>query len=212
MCFSADVSLGTFISGLIFSVLCFSLGTAEAKIIGIFFGFVIFMQLIEYLLWKHQECDQYNKNLTIAGMILNHLQPVVLFLAVILFNKNIPSNNLKIMITVILIYAIAIIPYSLQFNKFCTQKGKESNNHLVWKWNNMDRAEVVYSIFLVSMMVITFFGMPSHKVIHTLITLLTFVISAVIYGKQQVAGALWCYIAAFAPLVYFMTQKISSRT
>jgi hypothetical protein len=212
MCFSADVSLGTFISGIVFSVLCFSLGTAEAKIIGVFFGFVIFMQLIEYLLWKHQECDLLNKNLTIAGMILNHLQPIVLFLAVILFNKNIPSNNLKIMILAVIIYAIAIIPYSLQFNKFCTQKSKESNNHLVWKWNNMDRAEVVYSIFLVSMMVITFFGMPSHKVLYLIITLLTFVISAVIYGKQQVAGALWCYIAAFAPLVYFMTQKISSRT
>lgn len=212
MCFSADVSLGTFISGIFFSVLCFSLGTAEAKIIGVFFGFVIFMQLIEYLLWKHQECDQYNKNLTIAGMILNHLQPIVLFLAVILFNKNIPSNNLKIMILAVIIYVIAIIPYSLQFNKFCTQKSKESNNHLLWKCNNMERAEIVYLIFLASMMVITFFGMPSHKVLYLIITLLTFVISAVIYGKQQVAGALWCYIAAFAPLVYFVTQKISSRT
>jgi hypothetical protein len=212
MCFSADVSLGTFMSGIIFSVLCFSLGTAEGKIIGVFFGFVIFMQLIEYLLWKHQYCDQYNKNLTISGMILNHLQPVVLFLAVILFNKNIPSNNLKIMILAVIIYAIAIIPYSLQFNKFCTQKGKESNNHLVWKWNNMDHAGIVYIIFLVSMMIITFLGMPAHKVIHTLVVLLSFVISAVIYGKQEVAGALWCFIAAFAPLVYFISQKISFRT
>jgi hypothetical protein len=145
-------------------------------------------------------------------MILNHLQPIVLFLAVILFNKNIPSNNLKIMILAVIIYVSAIIPYSLQFKKFCTQKGKESNNHLVWKWNNMDSAETVYILFLVSMMVITYLGMPVHKVIHTLITLLSFVISAVIYGKKQVAGALWCFIAAFAPLVYFMTQKISSRT
>jgi hypothetical protein len=212
MCFSADVSLGTFISGIVFSVLCFSLGTAEGKIIGVFFGIVIFMQLIEYLLWKHQECDEYNKNLTIAGMILNHLQPVILFLAVLLFNKNIPSNNLKIMILAVILYAIAIIPYSLQFNKFCTQKGKESNNHLVWKWNNMDHAGIVYIIFLVSMMIITFLGMPAHKVIHTLVVLLSFVISAVIYGKQEVAGALWCFIAAFAPLVYLITQKISSRT
>ena len=145
-------------------------------------------------------------------MILNHLQPVILFLAVLLFNKNIPSNNLKIMILVLLMYAIAIIPYSLQFNKFCTQKGKDSNNHLVWKWNNMDRAGTVYLIFLISMMVITFLGMPTHKVTHTLVVLLSFVISTIIYGKQQVAGALWCFIAAFAPLVYFITQKISSQT
>jgi len=212
MCFSADVSLGTFISGIFFSVLCFSLGTVEAKIIGVFFGFVIFMQLIEYLLWKHQECDQYNKNLTIAGMVLNHLQPLVLFLAVILFNKNIPSNNLKIMIMAVIIYVIIIIPYSLQFKKNCTLKCKESNNHLVWRWNHMNRAEVVYIIFLISMMVITFLGMPAHNILYSIITLLTFVISAVIYGKQQVAGALWCFIAAFTPLVYFVTQKFSSRT
>jgi len=76
----------------------------------------------------------------------------------------------------------------------------------------MDSAEIVYLIFLASMMAITFFGMPAHKILYPIITLLSFVISRIIYGKQQVAGALWCFIAAFVPLVYFITQKISSRT
>jgi hypothetical protein len=210
MCFSANVSLGTFIAGIVFSILSFNVGTIEGKIIGTFFGFVIFMQLIEYLLWKHQECDDYNKKLTIAGMVLNHLQPIVLFLMIILFNKNISPKNMKIMILTIIIYTISIIMYSLQFKKFCTLKGDKSNKHLVWKWNNMDKAGIVYLIFLVSMITVTYLGMPSHKVEYSLVILLSFIISAIIYGKQEVAGALWCFIAAFAPLVYFLTQKIKN--
>jgi hypothetical protein len=211
MCFSANVSLGTFITGIIFSILCFSLGTTEGKIIGLFFGFVIFMQLIEYLLWKHQYCDLINKKLTIAGMILNHLQPIVLFMSILLFNKNISPKNLRIMILVVLIYIIIIINYSLQFKKVCTLKSKESNNHLVWKWNNMDNAGMVYIIFLVSMIILTYLGMPSNKIIYSFIILLTFVISKIIYDKDQVTGAMWCFIAAFAPLVYFITQKIKKK-
>ena len=210
MCFSANVSLGTFIAGIVFSILSFNVGTIEGKIIGTFFGFVIFMQLIEYLLWKHQECDDYNKKLTITGMVLNHLQPIVLFLMIILFNKNISPKNMKIMISIIIIYTISITIYSLQFKKFCTLKGDNSNKHLVWKWNNMDKAKIVYLIFLVSMMTVTYLGMPSHKVEYSLVILLSFITSAIIYGKQEVAGALWCFIAAFAPLVYFLTQKIKN--
>jgi hypothetical protein len=208
MCFSADVSLGTFISGIICSVLCFSLGTPESKIIGMFFGFVIFMQLIEYLLWKHQECDSINKNLTIAGMVLNHLQPIVLFLVVILFNKNIPSNNLKIMLIAVLIYTVSIICYSLQFKNDCTNKSNPNNSHLIWKWNNMDYASIIYLVFLSVMMLVTYLGMPAHKVVNTMVVLISFIVSAIIYGKQEVAGALWCFFAAFAPLIYFLTQKI----
>ena len=36
------------------------------------------MQGIEFLLWKHPVCDDYHKAVSVAGMILNHLQPVVL--------------------------------------------------------------------------------------------------------------------------------------
>ena len=195
MCFSADVSLGTFIFGVIFSILCYRLGTPESKIIGLFFGFVIFMQLIEFLLWKHQKCDDYNKKLTLAGMILNHLQPIVLFLVIILFNKNIHNKNFNIMLILTLIYTLSIFSYSLQFKN-------------EWKWNSMKYSTIMYILFLISMLVLTYLGMPSHKVIFTLIVFITFLISKIIYSKEHVTGALWCFFAAFAPMVYYLSQKI----
>lgn len=208
MCFSADVSLGTFISGVIFSILCYRLGTPESKIIGLFFGFVIFMQLIEFLLWKHQKCDDYNKKLTLAGMILNHLQPIVLFLVIILFNKNIHNKNFNIMLILTLIYTLSIFAYSLQFKNECTYKSNPNNSHLIWKWNSMKYSTIMYILFLISMLVITYLGMPSHKVIFTLVVFITFLISKIIYSKDHVTGALWCFFAAFAPMVYYLSQKI----
>ena len=60
------------------------------------------------------------------------------------------------------------------------------------------------------MIIVTYIGMPSHKVEYSLVILLSVIISRIIYGKQEVTGALWCFIAAFAPLVYFLTQKIKN--
>lgn len=89
MCFSARVSIITFIIGIIGAYKCIQLGEPLDKIIGYFLGFVALMQLIEYLLWTHQKCDKYNKMLSITGMLLNHLQPIMLGLLVLNFNKNI---------------------------------------------------------------------------------------------------------------------------
>ena len=79
MCFSAEVSLGSFIIGIVFSIiLFFQTKFQDYRIVSIFLGFVSLMQLIEYFLWKHQKCDNINKNLSYLGMILNHSQPIVL--------------------------------------------------------------------------------------------------------------------------------------
>ena len=80
MCFSKEVSLVTFILGLFTSYLCYSVNTPEYKIIGLFFAFVILMQGIDYLLWEHQQCDDLNKNISTTGMLLNNLQPIILFI------------------------------------------------------------------------------------------------------------------------------------
>ena len=89
MCFSKDVSLATFLTGFIGGLLCFSTGVVDLKIIGLFFMFVSLMQGIEYLLWIHQTCDDYNKNISYLAMVLNHLQPVVLCILLILYNRKI---------------------------------------------------------------------------------------------------------------------------
>ena len=93
------------------------------------------MQGIEYLLWTHQKCDNYNRFVSILGMILNHLQPFVLGLIILFCNKHLIHTKL-----IMFLYLLLIIPYSIQFlfNKKSQCTIKNTENHLSWKWNLMN--------------------------------------------------------------------------
>jgi hypothetical protein len=197
MCFSKEISLITLILGLFTSYLCYSVKTPEYKIIGLFFAFVILMQGIDYLLWTHQQCDDLNKNISTVGMLLNHLQPVVLFIL-----KNIYLKTSKVDVFVLIVYLMVIIPYSLQFikNKKCTEKSK--NKHLLWKWNGLNDAEITYIIFLFTLVILGNFNK-----LFSLIIFLSFFTSYFIYNTESVTGNMWCFFAVFAPLFFYILTK-----
>jgi hypothetical protein len=210
MCFSANVSLITFLIGITGSALCFKVGTVEYKIVGIFFAFVVLMQLIEYLLWKHQICDSYNKNLTRSALLINHLQPIILVACIFLFNK---ENVSPKMIWLLVFYTVVISLYSFKFLKSgsCTMKSNTSgNSHLIWKWNILDHADIIYAIFLISLMLIGIWGFPtkSSGILFALLCFFSFMFSRFIYGKQNVVGAMWCFFAAFIPIFYLVKHVI----
>lgn len=212
MCYSSNASIMSFLFGIIGSILVFTLGSVSNKIIGGFIGFVSLMQLIEYLLWNHQICDNYNKFLSILGMILNHMQPVVLGILILLFNKSIPLYNYNIILLVLFIYLIIIIPYSLQFNsKYNLQYTLKSMKHLKWNWNLMKYSNIIYIIFLLAMMLLFIYGLPSKKlgVIAGLAAFITFLTSFIIY-PQEFIGVLWCFYITFIPIIYYLFYKLSS--
>ena len=111
MCYSAEVSLITFIIGFGFSILLTTRTHKYHKLLGYFLGFVALMQFIEFLLWRHQICDTYHKSLSVLGMILNHAQPVILaVVTAYIYRKNITA-----LVIITLIYLVVIIPYSAQY-------------------------------------------------------------------------------------------------
>jgi len=209
MCFSAEVSIITFIIGMIGSFLCINLGTVTDKIIGYFFGFVALMQLIEFLLWRHQKCDTYNKVISILGMLLNHLQPVVLALLVLFFNKNIKEK--WIIYLILFVYLIVIIPYSIQFIRSgdfdCTLKDIKEDSHLVWNWNGMNMSSIVYVIFTLSMALISVFGLPNltQGILMGILVVVSFVTSIFLYPNKAV-GALWCFYTVFILFIYYLLR------
>ena len=209
MCFSPEASIRSLISGLFGSLLCISLGSVTDKIVGYFLGFVSLMQGIEYLLWKHQKCDNYNRIVSVLGMILNHLQPFILGVVVLLLNPK--TTNYNIIVGLMILYLIVIIPYSYQFIKMkgtCTLKG-ENHEHLIWKWNNMDFAKIRYATFLFVLSAIFVLGVPNKimGVLFALCGILMYVSSLIVYPRE-VAGALWCYYTAFIPIFYFLFRKL----
>jgi hypothetical protein len=205
MCYSAPVSLLTFVLGFGFSVLLTFQRNTFYRLLGYFLGFVSLMQLIEYLLWTHPVCDDYNKTLSVAGMILNHLQPVVLAIITgLLYGKHIPA-----LLAISVFYLATIVPYSLQFvsNLQCTTRQPGATDpHLVWNWSTLKYSRLTYLVFLASFAGIGLLGMPSSEGrMFALVSVATYALSAWIYDRK-VMGSLWCFWTALLPPLIYATS------
>ena len=210
MCFSAEASIRSLLAGITGSLLCISLGTTTDKIVGFFLGFVSLMQGIEYLLWKHQKCDNYNRFISVLGMVLNHLQPLILGIIVLLLNPK--TANYRKILTLMVLYLIVFIPYSYQFLRMkgtmCTIKGessKDEHEHLIWKWNSMPYSQFCYLVFLFVMSSIFILGTPNKSagLRFAAVATITYATSLFLYPRE-VAGALWCYYTAYIPFIYYL--------
>ena len=204
MCYSERISLLTFLTGSVFSMAIALRKNRNYTILGGFLLFVSLMQGIEYLLWRHPVCDQYNKNISILGMILNHAQPVVLSGLLI----GLGGRNVPILLGITAIYLLTIIPYSFQFlteeSLQCTTT-QSNDPHLVWNWNTLKGSKFVYGIFLASFALLFSFGMPdaNRGLLYAVVSVLTYMTSSLFYDRK-VMGALWCFYTSFIPaLVYF---------
>lgn len=204
MCFSAESSVITFILGILGAILCISLGSITDKIIGYFFGFTSLIQGIEYLLWKHQYCDDYNRKISILGMILNNSQPFVLGLIILLINTKTPNKNWIILFMILYLYVI--IPYSIQFDrkKQCTLKDE---THLKWNWNLMKKSSFVYTVFIIFLCLFGLLGFPKfiYGVYFSLIVIISYLTTEYFYSATF-SGALWCYYSAFLPIIYYLLR------
>jgi hypothetical protein len=207
MCFSKNVSLATFLTGIIGGLLCFSTGIPDYKIIGLFFMFVSLMQGIEYLIWSHQVCDDYNKNISYLGMILNHLQPVILFILLVVFSKEKFNKHKESLILLIVIYISVIVKYSLQFEKECILKDTKTN-HLHYQWNSMEYNTIAYTLFLLCFIVFgLFFPNKQIGISFSILSIISYIISSFIYTNTPVVGSMWCFFASFAPMFFYILRK-----
>lgn len=210
MCFSPLASISTFLIGIIGAILCLTLGTPTDKLVGLFFGFVSSMQGIEFALWENQECNTMNKIISVLGMILNHLQPIVLSILILLLNKDLTHTTKQIIILSTIVYAITITAYSIQFTSDdgCTMKNEY--NHLEWDWNGMKYKTIAYMMFLFMLIFLFYIGTPDKKsgIILSAISLISYLTSHFIYQDKKVIGSLWCLFASFTPILWFGYKKL----
>ena len=204
MCFNAPVSITTYIVGIIGCIILLKKKyTPEAA----FFLVVIQMQLIEFFLWKNQSCNSTNIFVTKLGIAVNHMEPVVFWLAILFFSeKKLPK---WINYTMIL-YILAALFYTMNVNNtLCTTVTPESSPHLYWKWNDMKYKNYFYVFFLFTLIALSITGLK-YGYHMAIIVLLSFIISYIVYGKYKSTGAMWCFIAAAGPLIipYFYKIKL----
>ena len=71
MCYNKNISIYTYILGLISSYLLLINDNPNFKILGAFFIVTIHMQLIEFYLWTHNTCNNINIQISTLGAIVN---------------------------------------------------------------------------------------------------------------------------------------------
>lgn len=215
MCFSAEASLAAFLIGATFSALSFSLGKPDDKIIGGFIGFVSLMQIVEYFLWSNPTCNSNNKIISLIGMILNNIQPVVLFLLIYAYSKR--RLNLLYMLAAIIIYCFVAIPYSLQFQDRgqlqCTINSRSMDrfSHLEWNWTMMNYKLIMYGLFILMLIILPILGFQDIVLGYVFgsLALVSRVLSGLLYSSKSV-GSLWCFYTVFFPMMYYSYRKLTS--
>lgn len=196
MCFNQSVSLQTYLIGMFGAIVLFQKNTA----LGAFYVTVIQMQLIEFLLWRCQGstgCSSVNAAATGAGIVINHLEPLVLYLMLI--------DRLPVPVHALAgLYTLMTIKYTASAFKqpLCTTVTHESAPHLHWRWNYQDGNGMYYVVFLLLAMTTSVYGLGGTLgTVHAGLLLLTFTFSKIVYGSKKSTGALWCFFAAFVPYV-----------
>jgi len=188
--------------------------TRPHKILSFFFLFVGLMQLYDWIFWDNQDLsdiNQQNINYTFTkiAMISNHLQPIVLALLILYFNKQLGYYSQII----IIIYTIVIIFYSLKaYNKInytVVKKEKEDNkvhDILYWEWNYQDNGTIIYFLFLLCLCILFYenFNIPLN-IILVFIGLYSFIYS---FNKHNSVGRFWCERSAYIPLLLLILIKI----
>ena len=177
MCWNADVSMKSFIIGLIAIVAGAAAGISTPLLL--FYSTIVCMQLVEYVVWKNINDKNVIFNASIAAIFLLWLQPIFAMLTM---------TNYK-MISIIA-YCIIGLLYQL-YDKWDLSQLKMypgNNGHLVWKWLEGNQGLWIYFIFLLT----PIFFMVSKEMIALI--LLTLFASLYGYYTTNTWGSMWCWL------------------
>lgn len=216
MCFSESASWFAYIVSWI-GVIVLILRHAHpgAWVLGAFFLWVIHMQLWDGLLWRESQMDRdpcvCNVPVSRAAMVVNHAQPLVLFLLCATTLTAVRSYGLPVVFATLLAYLWVVVPYSLEFWSLGEEGASEVNESgvLVWQWNYRDGNRDVYILFLAALALVTWAYFQSW--LPTAAVLGSFVASWWIYRDHKHIGSVWCFIAAFLPWLFAVSPARYSQ-
>jgi hypothetical protein len=106
------------------------------------------------------------------------------------------------------LYAVTAIIYSINNwdNLQGTQKTAESGDSLNWTWNHFAYSELLYALFLLSLVILIYtnFSDKGLRIISVLLVLITFFFSTWKYQIKLSTGRFWCYFASLVPIIYLI--------
>jgi len=178
MCWNAEVSLNTFIFGMISMIIVIIFNKISYKII-LFTLTLSLIQLLEYYTWKNIDNIDIIYNLSIIGYLIISIQLINL-------NYGFLNNKDKLVALIILIILlIYIFIYNYQNNKFNMEIGE--NKHLIWNWIDIPIP------ILIIIMVFYIYPAFTYNYISFVTMLIILLPSLYYYYKYKTWGTMWCY-------------------
>jgi hypothetical protein len=210
MCYSKELSLKSFLVGLITSILLIHFGNKDKQksnlFIGLFFIFVSLMQLVEYSLWNDINCNT-GENTFVSKLapVLNHMQPIIFILlaSYLLSSKNIIRNNVVLLLNIIYIVYCIYKYYNYILTKESNCTGTNSDNHLDWPWKYDFNYTYYHLILFINLINYT---NNIDVIVSMIISYALLMLSIFKFNKN--IGEFWCMMVTAVPLIIFIKQII----
>ena len=201
MCWSAEVSLNTFILGLV--AILFA-GQYMSLPLILFCASIAFMQLIEYFMWTiglHNKTANYY--ISLAAALLLWLQPIASISTLV--------HNESIAVVLLILYTVLTVLYKGIYSIIDKTPSQQmyrmyegSNGHLVWNWlqHNTQTAIGLFLYF-------TFLLLPvilSKNWTLLSVIAITLGISLYTFYRHNTWGSMWCWI--INGIVLFVCGKV----
>ena len=188
MCWNAAVSLNTFLfSSFILVLIIYNNYFTQYKIqelnniwVYLFLASFIFMQLIEFLIWKNINNKFYNNIFSICGALLLIIQPIISIMII---------SNIKVRNLLLLFYLLLAIPYSIY--KFLTKNIHtviSERGHLNWQF--FGTTPLIWIIWLFFFL---FSFVYEKKYFGLIFGLITLFISFINYKNDHTVDSMWCW-------------------
>lgn len=199
MCWNKEVSLISFVIGMIGVFYLYHRNLPNDRWIAIFGGTIIMIQLAEFLMWSDQNCGELNKIASILALIILIMEPLSNMIGGAYFSETSKKKYLKygILVYLLFITTIYFVEYRNKKIEWCglqkciTDDSQNKGCHLSWKFMNSFSGTtlMIWTLFLS----LPFFAMEPiyHGLIIFLLGLSTLIFS--LKYKTSVAGSLWCW-------------------
>lgn len=186
MCWNAKVSLESFFIGVTGIIIASFTGLSFPFIL--FYASVVFMQLIEYIVWQYGVHDaDINYYSSLAATTLLALQPVASILTL-----SSPSFLLGGYVVLGLLYTILRSVLDDRSSRELYQMKPGPDGHLQWKWLQTDAITRFGLAIYFAFLLLPLFLARQYELL--VVVLATLGVSLYAFGSQKTWGSMWCWV------------------
>ena len=156
MCFNAQISITTFIVGLV-AIIIGLISETITYSFGLFYFSIIFMQFIEFLIWIYIKNDDINEFLSICASLLLHIQVFLIIFLLYFYNEPL----FMILFASATIILILIIDNTRRSNNNYRTVVNNETKMLEWKYISKSTLQLYLFIF-------------GYVILHTIIILILY--------------------------------------